>query len=90
MIIECKQLGFPGFSPHGLGVYLVFWFGNDAHPTPARPDGSVGPATGTELEEMLIADLPTDLQSSTDVIVFDVSYPSAPAVKKPRRKRAAR
>jgi hypothetical protein len=74
----------------GLGIYLVFWFGNDAHPTPARPDGSIGPTTGTELEEMLIADLPTDLRSSTDVIVFDVSDLSAPAAKKPRRKRAAR
>lgn len=73
----------------GLGVYLVFWFGNDASPTPARPDGGVGPTTATELEAMLIADLPADLRSSTDVIVFDVSDPSAPALKKPRRKRTA-
>jgi hypothetical protein len=71
----------------GLGIYLVFWFGNDAHPTPARPDGGAGPTSGAELERMLIADLPADLADRTDVVVFDVSDPSAPAVKKPRRKR---
>lgn len=27
----------------GFGIYLVFWFGNDAHPTPSRPDGAAGP-----------------------------------------------
>jgi hypothetical protein len=74
----------------GLGVYLVFWFGNDAHPTPGRPDGQVGPATGAELEAMLVGDLSADLRERTDVIVFDVSDPSASVVKKPRRKRAAR
>jgi hypothetical protein len=73
----------------GLGVYLVFWFGNDAHPTPARPDGSAGPSSGAELKEMLIADLPVELRDRTDVVVFDVSDPSASVVKKPRRKRAA-
>jgi hypothetical protein len=73
----------------GLGVYLVLWFGNDAHPTPARPDGSAGPSSGAELEKMLIADLPADLSDRTDVVVFDVSDPSASVVKKPRRKRAA-
>jgi len=73
----------------GLGVYLVFWFGNDAHPTPARPDGNAGPATGAELEAMLVGDLPADLEERTDVIVFDVSDPSAAGVKKPRRKKAA-
>jgi hypothetical protein len=73
----------------GLGIYLVFWFGNDAHPTPARPDGSAGPSSGVELEQMLIADLPADLSDRTDFVVFDVSDPSASAVKKPRRKRAA-
>jgi hypothetical protein len=74
----------------GLGLYLVFWFGNDAGPTPARPDGGTGPTSGAELEAMLIADLPTDLRNRTDVIVFDVSDPSASGLKKPRQKRAAR
>jgi hypothetical protein len=74
----------------GLGIYLVFWFGNDAHPTPARPDGSAGPSSGAELEAMLITDLPADLRYRTDVVVFDVSNPSASVVKKPRRKKAAR
>jgi len=74
----------------GLGLYLVFWFGNDAGPTPARPDGGTGPTSGAELEAMLIADLPTDLRDRTDVIVFDVSDPSASGLKKPRQRRAAR
>jgi hypothetical protein len=74
----------------GLGVYLVLWFGNDAHPTPARPDGGAGPTSGAELEAMLIADLPTDLRSRTDVIVFDVSDPSTSRLKKPRQKRVVR
>lgn len=74
----------------GLGVYLVFWFGNDASPTPARPDGSGGPITGAEMETLLVGDLPADLKERTDVIVFDVSDPSASGLKKPRQKRAAR
>jgi hypothetical protein len=73
----------------GLGVYLVFWFGNDAFPTPARPDGNAGPTTGAEMEAMLVGDMPADLRARTDVIVFDVSDPSASGVKKPRRKKAA-
>jgi len=70
----------------GLGVYLVFWFGNDASPTPARPDGNAGPTTGAELEAMLVGDLPADLKERTDVIVFDVADPCASGVKKPRQK----
>jgi hypothetical protein len=73
----------------GLGVYLVFWFGNDTSPTPARPDGSAGPAIGAEMETLLVGDMPADLRARTDVIVFDVSDPSASGVKKPRRKKAA-
>jgi hypothetical protein len=74
----------------GLGVYLVFWFGNDASPTPARPDGIAGPITGAKLEAMLAGDLPAEIKERTDVIVFDVSDPSASGTRKPRRKRAAR
>lgn len=73
----------------GLGVYLVFWFGNDASPTPARPDGGTGPSTAIELEAMLVGDLPEDLRGLTDVIVFDVADLSASGSKKPRRKRSA-
>jgi hypothetical protein len=73
----------------GLGVYLVFWFGNDASPTPARPDGNAGPTTGAEIETLLVGDMPADLRARTDVIVFDVSDPSASGVKRPRRKKAA-
>jgi hypothetical protein len=72
----------------GLGVYLVFWFGNDAAPTPARPDGKAGPTSGAELEAMLIEDLSPDLKSRTEIVVFDVSNPSASGLKRPRQKRS--
>lgn len=71
----------------GFGIYLVFWFGNEQHPTPARPNGENGPTTAAELESMLKADLSADLRARTDVIVFDVSDPKAPAIGKPRKKR---
>lgn len=72
----------------GFGIYLVFWFGNDASPTPARPDGADGPTSARELEIMLVADLPPDLRSRTDVVVFDVADPAASATAKPRKKRS--
>lgn len=71
----------------GFGIYLVFWFGNDAVPTPSRPTGENGPMTATELETMLKGGLSPDLLARTDVIVFDVSNPKAPATAKPRKKR---
>jgi hypothetical protein len=73
----------------GFGIYLVFWFGNDACPTPARPDGGAGPTSAIELERMLVSDLSTELKARTDVIVFDVSDPRAAGRTKPRQKRGA-
>lgn len=74
----------------GFGIYLVFWFGNNVVPTPARPTGENGPMTATELESMLKDELSPDLRARTDVIVFDVSNPKVPATAKPRKKRAAK
>lgn len=74
----------------GFGIYLVFWFGNDVEPTPARPDGTDGPMSAVDLEAMLASDLPLDLRARTDVIVFDVSNSQAPATAKPRKKRTAK
>jgi hypothetical protein len=71
----------------GRGIYLVFWFGNEASPTPARPDGSDGPRSARELESMLVGDLAPDLRAHTDVIVFDVCDPEAPTTAPPRRRR---
>ena len=73
----------------GLGIYLVFWFGNDVEPTPARPDGQRKPSSNEEMEAMLTAGLASDLAARTDVIVFDVSDSNA---KKPmkRGKRSGR
>jgi hypothetical protein len=73
----------------GRGIYLVFWFGNEASPTPARPDGSDGPTSAHELESMLVSDLPPELRARTDVIVFDVSNPEARATAAPRKRRRA-
>lgn len=72
----------------GFGIYLVFWFGNGASPTPARFDGSAGPTSAGELETMLVADLSPELRARTDVIVFDVSDPEAGNLRKPRQRRA--
>lgn len=70
----------------GFGIYLVFWFGNDATPTPSRPDGSAGPMNADEMKRMLVADLSPELRARTEVIVFDVSRPDAPSAK-PLKKR---
>jgi hypothetical protein len=72
----------------GLGIYLVFWFGNDVGTTPARPDGRPEPTSGIDLEDMLVSDLPGDLRGRTDVLVFDVSASAAP--RKGRKKRSRR
>jgi hypothetical protein len=74
----------------GRGIYLVFWFGNEASPTPARPDGGDGPRSARELESMLVGDLAPDLRARTDVIVLDVSDPKAPTTAAPHRKRSSK
>jgi len=68
----------------GRGIYFVFWFGNEASPTPARSDGGDGPRSARELESMLVSDLPPGFRARTDVIVFDVSDPEAPETARPR------
>ncbi|MDA9474402.1 hypothetical protein XI03_07770 [Bradyrhizobium sp. CCBAU 65884] len=73
----------------GLGIYLVFWFGNDVEPTPARPNGQRKPGSAAEMEAMLTAGLTSDLAARTNVIVFDVSDPNAKKTTK-RRKRSDR
>jgi hypothetical protein len=72
----------------GFGIYLVFWFGNDASPTPSRPDGAAGPSSSIELETMLVNDLPAEIKKTTDVVVFDVSDSQANGLRKPRQKRS--
>jgi hypothetical protein len=74
----------------GRGIYLVFWFGNQAFPIPSRPDGSDGPRSARELESMLVGDLAPDLRARTDVFVFDVSDPKAPTTAAPRKKRSSK
>lgn len=61
----------------GFGIYLVFWFGNGRGRMPPRPDGTVGPSSASQLEEMLANDLPDDLKQTTNIVVFDVSDQSA-------------
>jgi hypothetical protein len=70
----------------GHGIYLVFWFGNSPNKTTSRPDGSDGPQTAAQMEEMLKADLPPDISSKTEVVVFDVSDPKSKQAK-PRKRR---
>ena len=73
----------------GHGIYLVFWFGNSPNKTPSRPDGSNGPETAARMEAMLKADLPAEIASKTEVVVFDVSNPKISPTK-PRKSRSPR
>jgi hypothetical protein len=61
----------------GMGIYLVFWFGDVVQSTPARPDRRNKPTSAEELEAMLVEGLDADLVDRTDIIVFDVSNPAA-------------
>jgi hypothetical protein len=74
----------------GFGIYLVFWFGHDWQPTPPRPDGGPRSTSASELEELLLQDLPSYLQARTDVVVFDVSRPKAALAKKRKAGRMSR
>lgn len=58
-------------NAEGLGILLVFWFG-DVRPPPARGDGRV-PRNAAELEALLVGDLRADLKERTDIVVLDVS-----------------
>ncbi len=71
----------------GFGIYLVFWFGDNFRPTPARTDSGAEPTSAVELEAMLVHDLTPELRARTDVIVFDLSDPAATGRKKPRQRR---
>jgi hypothetical protein len=80
----------------GSGLYLVFWFNHPDSPMPARPDGQPKPTSADALAAMLVNDLPEELRTRVDVIVFDVSDRDAkfdPAPKKkartPRKKAAS-
>ncbi|MEO7690928.1 MAG: hypothetical protein ABIS51_16725 [Sphingomonas sp.] len=58
----------------GNGMLLVYWFGADWAPTPARTDARTADSA-RELGELLVADLSEGLRERTDVVVFDVSRP---------------
>lgn len=60
----------------GFGIYLVFWFGSE-FPLPKRPDGETKPDSATELESILIEDLPKAQKDKFRVIVLDVSRPKS-------------
>jgi hypothetical protein len=74
----------------GCGIYLVFWFGNETSPTPARSDGTDGPKSADEMESLLVRDRGPDLGSRIDVIVFDVSDLEASGAAAPRKKRRSK
>ena len=58
----------------GNGVLLIFWFGLDWSPPPARA-GHQAPANAGELQKLLAEDLPPGIRERTDIIVLDVSRP---------------
>ena len=70
LVPYCRTAG-----SNGHGIYLIFWFG-PAWQVPALPDGSLRPATPTELRQVLIDRLPVEHAHSVDVVVIDVSEPA--------------
>lgn len=63
----------PGSGGHG--VYLIFWFGAGAPPTPAPPAGMSAITSAKALKDALTAHLRPELQPLTDVIVIDLTPP---------------
>lgn len=74
----------------GYGIYLVFWFGNSAQPTPSHPSGREGPSSAAEMLDMLRTELPKELAGHTDILVFDVADPESVGSTRARRKRKPR
>jgi hypothetical protein len=77
----------------GLGILLVFWFG-DVESTPTRDDGNV-PSSAAELEALLVGDLASNLRECTDIIVLDVStmgqrHRPSPGGRRESRRRGVR
>ena len=74
-------------DPHaaGLGIYLVFWFGEDCGGrVPPPPQGVTRPDSATALGHALRSCIPEDKAYCLDVIVLDVTPPAA--TKKTRAK----
>lgn len=73
----------PGSAGHG--VYLVFWFGADAPPTPSPPAGTPPIASAPDLRDALTAHLRPELKLLTEVVVIDVAPPLARKAKRSTR-----
>lgn len=71
----------------GTGTYLVFWFDHSASRITSRPDKGPRPRSAQEFEQMLINDLPVDLRSRVDVVVFDVSDHDGRFQKRPKSRK---
>lgn len=67
---------------NGHGIYLVFWFGSHRE-TPARPDGMPRPRSADELRRALIEQLHHERAGKIEIVVVDVSEPSADPTRKP-------
>ena len=62
----------------GYGIYLVFWFGNEAQWLPTRePSAESRPTSRTELQDMLEAQLSDTEARKISVCVIDVARPSS-------------
>lgn len=76
-IVAAIQLQHYASDPRadGMGIYLVFWFGNSVRSTAARLDKRGRTNSAEEMEAMLIEGLDANLVDRADVTVFDVSNP---------------
>ena len=60
----------------GLGIYVVFWFGEgDGWKIPLPPNGQERPTSASKMEQMLVAGLPESMRARITVIVIDVTDP---------------
>lgn len=58
----------------GYGIYGVFWYGEKRRTTiPKPPGGHERPTTSSDMQRILEATLPQQLQHKIKIIVFDVS-----------------
>jgi hypothetical protein len=60
----------------GLGIYVVFWFGEgDSWNIPPPPNGQQRPTSAAGMEQMLVAALPELMRARITVVVIDVTDP---------------
>ncbi|KGR56425.1 hypothetical protein NX79_21395 [Xanthomonas vasicola] len=73
---QLDRLYTPDPEAGGLGIYLVFWYGEKRGPKiPSPPNGKGRPQSAAEMQRMLQGVLPSSVAKRINVVVIDVSGP---------------